>query len=161
MPSRSSLSTVTSWDCSSGASPQAARARSSTAARCRAFMSQAVAMFGPGAGASIAALSTHSPTTGTGVTRARGQTFKQLSLLQERLMRTGGFSIIAAALAAAGCATTPPPTEQLGAARASVAQAEPAAAQAAPAQLTAAQSKLARAEEAMKRGDYVAARIYA
>ena len=76
-------------------------------------------------------------------------------------MRIGGFSIVAAALAAAGCATTPPPTEQLGAARASVAQAEPAAAQAAPAQLTAAQSKLARAEEAMKRGDYVAARIYA
>ena len=76
-------------------------------------------------------------------------------------MRTGGISLIGVALAAAGCATTPPPTEQLGAARASVAQAQPAAAQAAPAQLGAAQTKLARAEEAMKRGDYLAARLYA
>ena len=76
-------------------------------------------------------------------------------------MRPVGIPIIGAALMAAGCATTPPPTEQLGAARASVAQAQPVAAQAAPAQLSAAQTKLTRAEEAMKRGDYVAARMYA
>ncbi len=76
-------------------------------------------------------------------------------------MRVVGITIVGSALMAAGCATTPPPTEQLGAARASVAQAQPVAAQAAPAQLGAAQTKLARAEEAMKRGDYVAARMYA
>jgi hypothetical protein len=70
----------------------------------------------------------------------------------------------AAALAtgvAAGCASAPEPTEQLAAARASVAQAQPVAMQAAPAQLAAAQTKLARAEDAMKRGDHLQARMLA
>ena len=76
-------------------------------------------------------------------------------------MRTLGITVVGAALLGAGCATTPPPTEQMGAARASVAQAQPVAGQAAPAQLSAAHTKLARAEEAMKRGDHVAARMLA
>ena len=65
---------------------------------------------------------------------------------------------LAAALAA--CASMPPPQAQLAAARAMVSQAQ-AAAREAPVELSVAQAKLARAEQAMKRDDYVNARIYA
>jgi hypothetical protein len=58
----------------------------------------------------------------------------------------------------AACASTPPPTDQLAAARAKVAQAQPLAAAEAPAELATAQAKLARAEAAMQRGDYDEAR---
>jgi hypothetical protein len=61
----------------------------------------------------------------------------------------------------AGCASVPPPHQQLGAARAMVAQAQPLAARDAPMELATAQGKLARAEQAMKQQDYVNARIYA
>lgn len=69
----------------------------------------------------------------------------------------------AAALIAglAACASMPPPHQQMGAARAMVAQAHTVAAQDAPLELSTAQTKLARAEEAMKRADYVNARILA
>jgi hypothetical protein len=58
----------------------------------------------------------------------------------------------------AGCATTPPPTEQLAAARAMVNQAQPTAGKEAPLELQNAQTKLSRAEDAMQRGDYEIAR---
>lgn len=64
----------------------------------------------------------------------------------------------AAGLLAAGCATTPPPTEQLAAARAMVNQAQPVAGKEAPLELQNAQAKLSRAEDAMQRGDYELAR---
>jgi hypothetical protein len=63
-----------------------------------------------------------------------------------------------AVLCVAGCATTPPPTEQLAAARAMVNQAQPTAGKEAPLELQSAQAKLARAEDAMQRGDYEIAR---
>jgi len=68
-----------------------------------------------------------------------------------------------AALAAglAACASVPPPRAQLAAARAMVSQAQAAAAREAPVEFSIAQAKLARAEQAMKRDDYVNARIYA
>lgn len=71
--------------------------------------------------------------------------------------------LAAAALIAglAACASMPPPHQQMGAARAMVAQAHTVAAQDAPLELSTAQTKLARAEEAMKREDYVNARILA
>jgi hypothetical protein len=62
---------------------------------------------------------------------------------------------------AAGCASTPPPTEQVAAARAMVGQAQPLAAREAPLELSAAQTKLALAEDAMQRTEYEAARRYA
>jgi hypothetical protein len=61
-------------------------------------------------------------------------------------------------LLAAGCASTPPPTEQLAAARAMVTQAQPLAVTDAPEELHIAQVKLASAETALQRGDYAAAR---
>ena len=61
----------------------------------------------------------------------------------------------------AGCSSVPPPDQQVGAARAMVAQAQPLAATDAPLELSSAQDKLARAEQAMKRADYANARIYA
>ena len=61
----------------------------------------------------------------------------------------------------AGCASAPPPTEQMAAARAMVGQAQPLAAREAPLELSAAQSKLALAEDAMQRTEYEAARRYA
>jgi len=64
----------------------------------------------------------------------------------------------AALLALAGCASTPPPTEQLGAARAMVTQAQPLAVNDAPAELQVAQAKLAGAEAAVERGEYASAR---
>ena len=69
--------------------------------------------------------------------------------------------VIAAAAGLAACASMPPPHQQLGAARAMVAQAQPIAARDAPVELGTAQQKLARAEAAMKRDDYVDARIWA
>jgi hypothetical protein len=72
-------------------------------------------------------------------------------------------SMAVAALAAGltACASVPPPRAQLAAARAMVSQAQAVAAREAPAELGTAQAKLARAEQAMKRDDYVNARIYA
>ena len=61
----------------------------------------------------------------------------------------------------AACATTPPPTEQLSAARAMVAQAQPLAVGEGAAELGMAQRKLERAESAMQSGQYVEARILA
>ena len=61
----------------------------------------------------------------------------------------------------AACASVPPPKAQLEAARAMVLQAETVAAREAPRELGTAQAKLERAEQAMKRSDYVNARIYA
>jgi hypothetical protein len=66
-----------------------------------------------------------------------------------------------ALLAVAGCATTPPPTEQLAAARAMVTQAQPLAVNDAPGDLHIAQAKLADAEAAMQRGEYAVARRFA
>lgn len=61
----------------------------------------------------------------------------------------------------AACTTTPPPTEQLAAARAMVAQAQPMTVADGLPELKIAQAKLARAEDSMQRGDYVEARIFA
>jgi predicted outer membrane protein len=70
---------------------------------------------------------------------------------------------VAAALAAAlgACASTPPPTEQVAAARAMVSQAQPVASRDGALELHTAQTKLARAEQAMERGDHREARIFA
>jgi hypothetical protein len=79
-------------------------------------------------------------------------------------MTTGGpmkLVNLAALSLLAGCASVPPPSQQLGAARAMVAQAQPLAMRDAPMEFVTAQNKLARAEEAMKREDYANARIYA
>jgi hypothetical protein len=61
----------------------------------------------------------------------------------------------------AGCASTPPPTEQLSAARTMVSQAQPVATRDGAPELSTARMKLARAEDAKQRGDYVTARAYA
>ena len=61
----------------------------------------------------------------------------------------------------AACASWPPPIEQLAAARAMVAQAQPMAVADGLPELKTAQAKLLRAEDAMQRGDYVDARIFA
>ena len=61
----------------------------------------------------------------------------------------------------AACSSLPQPTEQVEAARAALAQAQPAAGRAGAAELQLARTKLARAEEAMQRGNYVDARILA
>jgi hypothetical protein len=65
---------------------------------------------------------------------------------------------IALAFGIAACASTPPPTEQVAAARVMVNQAEPRAAKEAPLELQAAQVKLGRAEDAMQQGEYENAR---
>ncbi len=74
-------------------------------------------------------------------------------------------AVVAAAVASAAglaaCASVPPPRAQLASARAMVSQAQAVAAREAPGELNIAQAKLARAEQAMKRDDYVNARIYA
>ena len=78
------------------------------------------------------------------------------------LLQHGRYVGVNAALCLlAGCASVPPPSQQLGAARAMVAQAQPVAARDAPMGLATAQNKLAGAEQAMKREDYANARIYA
>lgn len=67
-----------------------------------------------------------------------------------------------AACAAAGCATTPPPTEQLAVARAAVDDAVSAgSAQHAPIALRNAWDKLDRANAALAAHDYLGARYYA
>src|SRR4051812_15578232 len=58
----------------------------------------------------------------------------------------------------AACATTPPPTDQLAAARVMVNQAQPLAAKEAPLELQNALVKLGRAEDAMQKGEYESAR---
>jgi hypothetical protein len=64
-----------------------------------------------------------------------------------------------ALLALAGCASVPPPTEQLAIARTTVSQAQAATAtQHAPVELRAAQSKLDRAQAAMQREQYLEAK---
>jgi hypothetical protein len=80
--------------------------------------------------------------------------------VQENLVSTAKITL-GALLAAAGCASTPPPTDQLAAARAMVGQAQPVAAKEAPLELNAAQTKLAQAEDAMRGGNYELARRYA
>ena len=79
--------------------------------------------------------------------------------LQCGLLRAGAAAALAAALGA--CTSIPQPTEQVEAARAAVAQAQPAAAREGAAELQIAQAKLARAEDAMQRGNYVEARVLA
>jgi hypothetical protein len=66
---------------------------------------------------------------------------------------------LAATLAA--CSSIPRPTEQVEAARAAVAQAQPVATRDGAPELKAAQAKLARAEDAMQRGSYTDARVLA
>jgi hypothetical protein len=70
-------------------------------------------------------------------------------------------SAIALAVALAACSSTPPPKEQLDAARAAVAQAQPVAVRDGAGELKAAQLKLARAEDEMQRGENRNARILA
>jgi hypothetical protein len=66
--------------------------------------------------------------------------------------------VLALACGVAACASTPPPTDQLAAARVMVNQAEPRAAKDAPLELQTAQAKLGRAEDAMQQGEYEIAR---
>lgn len=68
-------------------------------------------------------------------------------------------AVCGALLALGGCASIPPPTEQIAIARTSVSQAQAATAtQHAPVELRAAQSKLERAQVAMEREEYVEAK---
>jgi hypothetical protein len=78
---------------------------------------------------------------------------------EKTAIRLAGATAFAAAMGA--CATTPPPTEQLAAARAMVSQAQPVATADGALELDTARNKLARAESAMQRGDYLDARILA
>jgi len=68
---------------------------------------------------------------------------------------------IALAAALVACTSTPPPKEQVDAARAAVAQAQPIAVRDGAAELKGAQLKLARAEDEMQRGENANARILA
>ena len=80
------------------------------------------------------------------------------------MLEKPALKFLAAAACTAGlgaCASMPPPHPQLAAARTMVSQAQSTAAREAPGELNAAQAKLAQAEAAMKRSDYVNARIYA
>lgn len=78
------------------------------------------------------------------------------------LLQQGRYVGVNAALCLLGaCASVPAPHEQLGAARAMVAQAGQVAANDAAMELATAQHKLSRAEQAMRREDYADARIYA
>jgi hypothetical protein len=70
-------------------------------------------------------------------------------------------ALIAATAALAACSSLPPPTEQMDAARAAVAHAQPVAAAEGVPELGMAQAKLARAEQELQRGDNVAARVLA
>ena len=70
-------------------------------------------------------------------------------------------SVAALAAGLGACATTPPPTEQVAAARTMVSQAQPVAVSDGALELHTAQSKLARAEAALQRRDYLNARIFA
>lgn len=68
---------------------------------------------------------------------------------------------IALAAALVACSSTPPPKEQVDAARAAVAQAQPLAVRDGAAELTAARIKLDRALQAIDRGDMENARMLA
>ena len=70
-------------------------------------------------------------------------------------------ALIAVTAALAACSSLPPPTEQMDAARAAVAHAQPVAAAEGVSELGMAQAKLARAEQELQRGDNVAARVLA
>jgi Domain of unknown function (DUF4398) len=70
-------------------------------------------------------------------------------------------ALIAVTAALAACSSLPPPTEQMDAARAAVAHAQPVAAAEGVPELGMAQAKLARAEQELQRGDNVAARVLA
>jgi predicted Zn-dependent protease len=63
-----------------------------------------------------------------------------------------------ALLGITACASPPPPTVQVSAARAAIEQAGSSVAHYAPAELAAAQAKLERAEQALARGDSTQAR---
>jgi hypothetical protein len=117
-----------------------------------------LASFDPKGGAQLAG-----DETAKGQDERQGKACMRLSLLQDEIMGKPLLSLAAAAVLStlAACASTPPPTEQLAAARAMVSQAQPLAAREAPTELQTAQAKLARAEDAMQRGDYVNARIFA
>ena len=83
------------------------------------------------------------------------------AIAQTRYVRRFETTVVALPLALGACATIPPPTEEVAAARAMVTQAQPVAAKDAPRELARAQEKLRGAEEAMQRGDNVGARILA
>ena len=69
-----------------------------------------------------------------------------------------GFTLAAAVLALAACASTPPPTGQMAASNAALAQAESAGgAEFAPAEMAMARDKMTRANKAMNAKDYDAA----
>lgn len=68
---------------------------------------------------------------------------------------------LAALAVLAACSSLPRPVEQVEAARAAVAQAQPVAGGDGAAELQSAQTKLARAEEAMQRANHFDARILA
>jgi hypothetical protein len=71
-------------------------------------------------------------------------------------------SAVALAATLAACSgTLPPPVEQIQAARAAVAQAQPVAVRDGAAELSVAQAKLARADQEMERGEYTSARVLA
>jgi hypothetical protein len=70
-------------------------------------------------------------------------------------------ALIAVAAVVCACSSMPPPTEQMNAARAAVAQAQPVAAAEGVPEFGIAQAKLAGAEHEMQRGDNVAARVLA
>lgn len=70
-------------------------------------------------------------------------------------------ALIAVTAALSACSSLPPPTEQMDAARAAVAHAQPVAAAERVPELGMAQAKLARAEQELQRGDNVAARVLA
>jgi hypothetical protein len=70
-------------------------------------------------------------------------------------------ALIAVAAALAACSSMPPPTEQMDAARAAVAHAQPVAASEGVPEFGIAQAKLARAEQELQRGDNMAARVLA
>ena len=71
-------------------------------------------------------------------------------------------AIVAVALLATGCASAPPPTEQMAVSRAAVASAVGAGApEYAAAEMRIAQEKMDRAHQAMEKREYVIARRYA
>lgn len=73
-----------------------------------------------------------------------------------------GIAAIASALFVAGCATVPPPREQIAVAKSAITDASSAgAARLAPTAYASAQSKLDLAQAAMRAGDYGRARMLA
>lgn len=74
------------------------------------------------------------------------------------MKNVGLLSMACGTIAVAACASTPPPTGEIAAARATVVHVEPAAARYAPQQLRTAQSKLQQAQTAMANEDHERAR---